>query len=283
MHVAELWRYPVKSMLGESIDASEVEERGLAGDRAFGLIDVELGKLATAKRPRLWGGLFDFRAAFEGPPGDGSPVVVTLPDGSEVRTHDRDADARISAALGREVRLATEAPMGLMFDEDWMGDIKGEPYGPVVDGEPGETVMETLTGLGAPDGTFFDFAPVHVLTTATLRALKESHPDGAFEAARFRPNIVLDVEGAGFPENEWPDRVIAVGDEVRLKGVIPVPRCVMTTLAQGDLPRDAGILRAAADRNRVEIGALGERPCAGVYMDVVQGGVIRTGDPVTIE
>ena len=220
--VAALWRYPVKSMLGESVASSEVGERGLAGDRAFGLLDVELGKLATAKRPRLWGRLLEFRAGFEGSPGEGAPVVVTLPDGSRVRTDDPEADARISAALGRELRLATEAPAGLVFDEDWLGDIKGEPYGPVVD-------------------------------------------------------------GAGFPENEWSDRVIEVGDQVRLQGVIPVPRCVMTTLAQGDLPRDSGILRAAAERNRVEVGPLGARPCAGVYMDVVRGGVIRAGDPVTIE
>jgi uncharacterized protein YcbX len=153
----------------------------------------------------------------------------------------------------------------------------------VVPGEPGETVMETIAGLGAPDGTFFDFSPVHVVTTASLRGLAEGHPDGRFEAARFRPNIVIDTDAEGFPENGWPDRTIAIGDEVRLKGVIPVPRCVMTTMAQGDLPRDAGILRAAAERNHIEVGAIGARPCLGLYADVVEGGVIRTGDAVTLE
>jgi uncharacterized protein YcbX len=280
--VASLWRYPVKSMLGEEVTSSEVTERGLVGDRAYGLIDVELGKLATAKRPRLWGSLLEFRSAFVGSPGEKAPVEVTLPDGSTLWNSDPEADSRVSAALGREVRFATEAPAGLIFDEDWLGDIKGEPYGPVVEGEPGETVMETITGLGAPEGSFFDFSPVHILTTATLRELAAAHPEGRFEVARFRPNVVIDTDATGFPENHWADRTLAIG-EVQLKGVIPVPRCVMTTMAQGELPQDAGILRAAAQRNRIEVGAIGARPCAGLYADVVTGGVIRTGDPVTLE
>jgi MOSC domain-containing protein len=271
-------------MLGEEISSSEVTERGLAGDRAYGLIDVELGKLATAKRPRLWGRLFEFRAAFAGAPGENEPVVIALPDGSSVRSDDPEADRRVSAALGRELRFASEAPVGLIFDEDWLGDIKGEPYGPVVQGEPGETVMETMTALGAPPGTFFDFSPIHLVTTASLRELQGAHPDGRFDPARFRPNILIDTgQAAGFPENDWGDRTISVGDEVKLRGVIPVPRCVMTTLAQGELPRDSGVLRATAERNRVEVGALGVRPCLGLYADVIEGGMIRTGDPVVVD
>jgi uncharacterized protein YcbX len=281
--VASLWRYPVKSMLGEEVASSEVSERGLVGDRAYGLIDVELDKLATAKRPRLWGRLFEFRSAFVGAPGETAPVEVTLPDGSTLWSTDADADARVSAALGRQVRFATEAPFGLIFDEDWLGDIKGEPYGPVVPGGTGETVMETITGLGAPEGSFFDFSPIHLLTTATLRELAAAHPEGRFEVERFRPNIVIDTDAAGFPENDWADRTLAIGGEVRLKGVIPVPRCVMTTMAQGNLPQDAGILRAAADRNRIEVGAIGARPCAGLYADVVAAGEIKAGDAVVLE
>src|SRR5438034_8420233 len=181
-------------MLGEEVASSEVTEHGLVGDRAYGLIDVELGKLATAKRPRLWGKVFEFRSAFVGDAGEKAPVVITLPNGSTVRSDDADADARVSAALGREVRFAMEAPLGLIFDEDWLGDIKGEPYGPVVEGEPGETAMETITGLGAPEGSFFDFSPVHILTTSSLRELAAAHPEGRFEAARFRPNIVIDID-----------------------------------------------------------------------------------------
>ncbi len=62
--VVSLWRYPVKSMLGEELNSSYVTERGLIGDRAYALIDQKTGKVASAKNPRKWGKLFDFRAAF---------------------------------------------------------------------------------------------------------------------------------------------------------------------------------------------------------------------------
>jgi hypothetical protein len=64
--VVALWRYPVKSMMGEELNASIVTERGLLGDRSYALVDAEAGKVASAKRPRWWGQLFDFRAALRG-------------------------------------------------------------------------------------------------------------------------------------------------------------------------------------------------------------------------
>jgi len=72
--VVSLWRYPVKSMMGEELNACEVTERGLCGDRAYGLVDQETGKLASAKHPRKWGRLFDFRADFVEPPRLGTPT-----------------------------------------------------------------------------------------------------------------------------------------------------------------------------------------------------------------
>src|SRR2546430_7903341 len=83
--VVGLWRYPVKSMMGEELNAAEVTERGLLGDRAYGLVDSSNGKVASAKNPRKWPRLFDFRAAFVDPPRPGAampPVRITLPDGA---------------------------------------------------------------------------------------------------------------------------------------------------------------------------------------------------------
>jgi uncharacterized protein YcbX len=133
-----------------------------------------------------------------------------------------------------------------------------------------------VTDFGLPEGTFFDCATVHVLTTATIDRLRELYPQGRFEVRRFRPNVVVET-GDGvkdFVENAWIGRTLVLGDEVRLNVSGPCPRCVMTTLPQGDLPKDPGILRTAARHNQVNVG---------VYAAVVQGGTIRRGDPVKVE
>src|ERR671937_769833 len=110
--VVALWRYPVKSMLGEELNASAVTTRGLLGDRAYALVDRSDGKVASAKNPRKWPQLFDFRAAFVDTPRTGAkvpPVRITLPDGTVVTSEQRDLDQILSRALNREVTLdATE-------------------------------------------------------------------------------------------------------------------------------------------------------------------------------
>ncbi len=114
---------------------------------------------------------------------------------------------------------------------------------------------------------------VHLLTTATLDRLSQLYPDGRFDVRRFRPNVVVapsNGEG-GFPENEWVGRTVAIGEEVRLRITKPCGRCVMTTLAQDDLPKDPGILRTAAQHNNVKVG---------VYASVERGGLVRRGDEV---
>jgi uncharacterized protein YcbX len=97
---------------------------------------------------------------------------------------------------------------------------------------------------------------VHVLTTATLDRLRELYPHGRFELRRFRPNLVVDVadEGSDFVENGCVGRTLVLGDGVRLHISGPCPRCVMTTLAQADLPKDPGILRTAARYNQANVG-----------------------------
>ena len=117
---------------------------------------------------------------------------------------------------------------------------------------------------------------VHLLTTATLDRLRELYPQGRFEVRRFRPNIVVQLGSTekSFAENAWVGHTLAIGTAVRLKITSPCGRCVMTTLAQGDLPKDPGILRTAAQHNQVNVG---------VYAAVELGGTIRRGDPIRIE
>jgi uncharacterized protein YcbX len=135
---------------------------------------------------------------------------------------------------------------------------------------------DTVTDFELPEGTFFDCAVVHLLTTATLDRLRELYPEGRFEVRRFRPNVVVQAASGmkTFVENGWIGHTVAIGDAVRLTVTGPCPRCVMTTLAQGDLPKDPGILRTAAQHNQVNVG---------VYASVLQGGEIRRGDPVRLE
>ncbi|HEY3947052.1 MAG TPA: MOSC N-terminal beta barrel domain-containing protein [Solirubrobacteraceae bacterium] len=267
--VVALWRYPVKSMLGEELNATEVTDRGLVGDRQFAVIDPSTGKVAGAKNPRKWGNFFDFRAAYVEPPQSGArlPVVrVTLPDGTVVTTDQPDLAQILAKALGRDVAFAEARGDGES------SRAQAEEYWPDMDGLD---YRDTVTEWELPAGTFFDVAVVHVLTTATIERLRALYPDGRFEVRRFRPNVVVSTapDAHGFVENDWIDRTVAIGDEVRLRITGGCPRCVMTTLPQGDLPRDPGILRTAAQHNQANVG---------VYGDVIAAGTIRRGDPVTL-
>ena len=275
--VVSLWRYPVKSMMGEELNADDVTERGLLGDRAYALIDQSDGKLASAKNPRKWGKLFDFRATFVKAPHIGEqipPVRITVPNGNIISSDQRDLNQILSSVLAREVTLKATAPEALSVEY-----VK-DPLAPT------ETVANFPAGLGSPPGTFFDYAAVHLLATATLDWLREFYPQGRFEVRRFRPNIVVEPASSekGFMENAWVGHTLAIGDQVRLRVTDPCPRCVMTTLPQGDLPKDPGILRAVAQHNRVHVPFLREgMPSAGVYAAVLRGGTIRRGDRVRIE
>src|SRR5438105_6780553 len=105
--VVSIWRYPVKSMMGEELDASQVTERGLIADRAYALVDRSDGKVASAKNPRKWP-LFDFRATLSDRPKPGTgapPVRITLPDGTMVNSDQADVNQILSNVLKRDVTL----------------------------------------------------------------------------------------------------------------------------------------------------------------------------------
>ncbi len=222
--VVSLWRHAVKSMMGEELNASEVTERGLLGDRAYGVVDGADGRVASALNKIL------------------------------------------SEALNRQVTLN-------VVELQDPGPAHAEEYWPDMEGLEHR---DTVTDFTLPEGTFFDCATVHLVTTATVDRLRELYPNGRFEVRRFRPNIVVEpASGAkGFVENGWIGRTIRIGNDVRLSVTGPCARCVMTTLPQGDLPQDPGILRTAAQHNQANVG---------VYAAVARGGAIRRGDRVRLE
>jgi uncharacterized protein YcbX len=283
--LAEVHRFPVKSMLGEALTDAQLDGTGVAGDRAHALLDVETGKVASAKDPRRWAALLGFAAAYVGAAASGAPLVVGLPDGGRVRSDDAGLDARLSEALGRAVRFVATPAAGAVYDDLWP-DVDGMAPAEFITGtqtstsDEGRPVSSLPVGLLAP-GTFQDVAPVTILTSASLARAAALAPDGRWDTRRFRPNLVLDIEGEGFLENEWSGRRIAVGEAV-VEVLAATPRCVMTTLAQDGLPADRSILQTVARHNRVEVAGVGTFACLGAYASVVEPGRVTVGDPVRL-
>jgi len=265
-------------MRGEELHTAQMKDHGLLGDRVYALLDSADGKVASAKNPRKWPGLFAFRATFI-EPSDSSmqvpPVRITLPNGSTVTSAQSDLNQVLSQALNREVTFAAierGQVAGVQSSVPSFWTAQAEEYWPDI---AGLDHRDTVTDFALPTGTFFDCATVHLLTTATLTRLRDFYPQGRFEVQRFRPNIVVDLVGGeqGFAENAWVGHTLAIGDEVGLSITGPCGRCVMTTLAQGELPKDSGILRTAVQHNQGNVG---------VYAAVVRGGTIRCGDRVRL-
>ena len=262
--VRSLWRYPVKSMTGEELRSVTVSEKGFYGDRSYAVVDSSDGRIASAKSPRKWSALFECRAELTASPANGgtAPVRITLPDGTTVSTGQRNLDQALSEKLGREVFLRDVNRGGSTSAYEYDRSSLGE--------SSGEATNEAIT-----PGTFFDDAVIHLITTATLDSLTELYPPGLFDVRRFRPNIVLDVDGArGFIENGWPGRTLSTDSGVELGLLYPCPRCVMVNLPQKDLPKDPGILRAIARNNGGN---------AGIYATVLQGGRLTPKDRVTLD
>lgn len=278
MHIEQIWRYPVKSMVGGRVDSAEVGETGIVGDRTWAVRDQVRGGIRGAK---VLGGLMQLSARYAGP--DGGPVVITLPDGRTVSTDDPDAAAVISAAIDHEVTLEPLHPpedlehyrRGAAYHDDPMDELRSIF---------GRTEDEPLPDLSAfppvifehesPPGTYYDAFPLLLLTTSALRSLQEALPESAIDIRRFRPSVVIDTgDEPGHPELEWTERRIQIGD-VLLETTIACPRCVMVTREiDDDTPRDRSILRHI-------VKDLGQN--VGVYAKVLTPGTIRTGDPVLL-
>ena len=257
--VASLWRYPVKSMMGEELRSTTVKQKGLHGDRAFALMDVETGKIVSAKNPKRWPEMFAFHARYTDLE-QSNDIHITLPDGTVVNSNDNAIDSVLSSALGKKVTFLSQVPSDPQLEEYWP-DIEELDN------------RDIVTDENMPEGTFFDLAIVHLITTSTLNELSRLYPEGRFEARRFRPNIILNTSEIGFIENSWVGKTLAIGDQAKFKVTDHCPRCVMTTLGQGDLPNDTQILRTAAEHNKAQVG---------VYAEVVQSGTIKCDDSVRI-
>lgn len=207
MRVTQIWRFPVKSMGGETLLDAEVTDLGIVGDRGWSVYDVETGNTLTARRsPDL---LFASARLVD------SEVLITLPDGSDVGEGD---DAALSAWLGRDVELRAagehnvevggtyEVPLDVENDADWVS-------------------------WQGPGGAFHDStrSRVSLVSDSTLRG---------WDRRRFRTNIITDGSG----EDGFVGSAITISD-VRLDVVKHIDRCVMVTRPQPDLQRDLECLK----------------------------------------
>ncbi len=265
MRVESLLRYPVKSMLGETVSSIFVDEHGAEGDRRLALVDTATGHVASAKNARLWRGLLKCTANREA-----GRVRIGLPDGTSVAVDDPGIDELLSGLLGRPVRLIAQRPEGATLvrpDPEQLLELG-------LDAEVSGRILEIAQAT--PGDAFTDEAPLHAITTATLAHI-------GVEALRYRPNIVIATppDYPPYAENGWVGTEIVVGD-VRLRVLTATSRCVVPTLEHGPLPRAPQALRTPAAENRWDTGGHGAQPCAGAYLAVASEGVIRVGDRVTL-
>jgi uncharacterized protein YcbX len=266
MRVASLRRYPVKSMLGETVGSLFVDECGAEGDRRLALVDAVTGHVASAKQARLWRGLLKCTANAAA-----GRVGIELPDGTRVAADDPGVDDVLSRLTGRTVRLVGRRPEGATLerpDPERLLELG-------LDAEVGGRILEIAQAT--PGDSFTDEAPLHAITTATLEHI-------GVEALRYRPNLVIATPPRYPPygENDWVGKEVAVG-EARLRVLTATSRCVVPTLEHGALPRAPHALRIPAAENRWDTGGHGPQPCAGAYLEVLTAGVIRVGDRFTVD
>ncbi len=284
--VAEIWRYPVKSMGGERLVQSAIATRGLHADRMWAVRDVELDTFTTARR---WPVLLQCSARFvhdptgrSAGPGDVLEVIVTFPDGSEFSSSDPAINDHLSELVGKPARLeslpALSEKRRYRTPQATKADIRRQFAIP--DGEPLPDFsmfpvrkLAALARYATPVGAMYDAYPILVLTRASLRAMAERSPGSQFDARRFRPNVLIDRDGAELAEFSW------CGGQLRAPNVIfdaeiPALRCSIPTRKQGDLPADPDVLRT--------INAHADH-CLGVYANVATAGTLSEGDPLELE
>jgi uncharacterized protein YcbX len=292
-------------MAGERLDGCAVGPHGIPGDRAWALRDEAIGEMRGAKYlPKL----MLCSSCYREPPEAGGGVThadITLPDGTHTATDDPEVDARLSALLGRAVSLWPLQPAadrahykrahraaGVMGRLSRFGPLKPHlariirharleaPVREIFDRRPDEplpdfaTIPEDLFEFTTPPGTYFDLAPIHLLTTASLAAMARLNPSAAWDVRRFRPNFLVETEPGieGLVEAEWSGRTLRIG-ELTVECWIPAVRCGMTTHATDELPKDPSVLRSI-------VRDAGQN--LGVYGAAANAGSVAVGDEVEL-
>jgi uncharacterized protein len=281
--IGAIMRFPVKSLLGESLEECEIVAGGLDGDRTHALLDPSTGKIASAKQPNLWRDLLAFSArtsAKTRSQTNPASIIVSDSGGNQIDLLDPDFDLRLSEWLGRQVKLIDVRPAGIELN-------RARPDEVMTEGVEATVTQDVLAiASAAPSGGFFDFAPLHLMTSASLDATRAAAPAASIHAERYRPNIVIETPSSFvFAENQWVGRRLRIGQHVSIEVIAPTPRCAVPMLVHGTLPHSREAVAAVNTLNRIEFPPLGPGtfPCLGAYATVVASGPVRCGDQVVLE
>ena len=272
MKIAQLWSYPVKSMVGEQVPTVELSTLGIVGDRHWAIRDLERGGIRGGKKI---GALMQCAAQRRG-----EDVVITLPSGATVSSQDEDVDAVLTQALGHTVSLEA-LPADNNLDHFRRGP--GDSDDPLQELRAifGRTEDEPLPNFAAfppevvefesPPGTHYDCWPLMVMTTSAMDALRAALPNSVIDERRFRPSMMVETQEAGHVEFSWKGKRAQMGSAV-VEFLDPCPRCVMVTQAvNADIGPDRDILRHIVrdlDQN------------VGMYARVITPGSVSVGDTV---
>jgi uncharacterized protein YcbX len=265
--VMSILRYPVKSARGERLSEVEVTADGLAGDREWACLDVADGTVGSLKHPRRWGRLLDVGATATGPAVTVHVNEQALPAGSP------QADAALTAHLGRDVRLSRTVPDGARLHRE-LPDLAGMVPDWMASAAPGSELVTDIAGA-RPGGRFVDFGAVHLVSTGALAGLAGRLGRAEVPATRFRPNLVIDA-----PADPDPGTELRVGDAV-LRVLFPTPRCVVPGLDKPEAPTDRALLAELAGNYRINLPGFGRAACFGSYAEVLQPGRIQVGQTVS--
>lgn len=263
------YRYPIKSMQGESLDEATLGVLGIEGDRRWGVRDESRGDFMTGKRVAA---LMGCRARLVA----GAAPEVELPDGHRFAADAPEANARLSEALGRKVTLwpiGSAPPPGAEAERDseeelaaMMAREEGEPAPDF------SNIPEALLAFAArPDRPYFDLSPLLLLTEQSLATLAKAASDAQVDVRRFRPSLLVDATEAGdFPEQGWLGKRLRIGGAV-IRVEMPCVRCVMTTHGFAELPEAPRIMRSLVSEAAGNLG---------VYASIERGGSLLAGDAV---
>jgi hypothetical protein len=282
--VKEIWRYPVKSMGGERLSETFLAKGGIPYDRGWAVRDEGDKTIRGAKH---LGELLNCTARYLLDT-EANPVPkaqITLPDGRHIVSDDAKVNAVLSDLCGRAVSLwplqprereehyRASPPANLEVHLRTIFALEAHEPLPNLAAFPPE-VLQELSIYASPRGTYFDAFPVNVLTEASLRYMQSLLPGSLIDVRRFRPNFVIadGTQSAEPVEFEWVGREVRLGD-ARVAAVMRCPRCIMTTRAQGDLPRDSAIMRTLVRETEQNLS---------IYCTVTTEGRVKIGDPVSI-
>ena len=273
MKIKSIWRYPIKSMAGESLKESMLSQRGLVGDRSYALHDGR--SICSAKK---YAQLMNYSVQYDSEPDGINIPPVTLEIGNTaVNSEDSNLNELLTREIGTKVTLDKLRPDdNLEYYRRSKEQQPIEEIRNVLGLEEGEAFPDfsefpdSSFEFSTPPGTFFDAYPLLILTTNSLNRLQQLTKGTVIDERRFRPNLLIDADEleVSFIEEQWRDQFLEIGDTI-IKLTLPCPRCVMTTIAFQDLKKAPQIMRTLVQENHHKLG---------IYGEVIKPGKIQIGD-----